>query len=96
MGIIVDNKESRLAQNFLLKSKEAIAAKIARNTVKNIDISDCAQDEAYKEAARFLIVGSVETTSPTGKTKTYKCRATVDVKGKECNFASLEVLPPEE
>ena len=96
MGNITDTKESRIAQNFLLKSKDAFAAKIARNKINSIDVSGCVLDEAYTAAARFAVVGSVETTSPTGKLKTYEYKATVDVKGKECSLASLEVLPLEE
>ena len=96
MGNITDSKESRIAQEFLLKSKKIFADRIARNKVNNIDISSCVLDETYSDAARFAVVGSVETTSPTGKLKTYEYKATVDVKGKACTVESLEVLPLEE
>ncbi len=96
MGTVIDTKESRAVQNFILKSKEAFASKVARNKVNNIDISSCAQDDAYTAGVRFAVMGSVETTSPTGKLKTYLYRASVDVNGKECKFAELNVLPPEE
>ena len=89
-------KETKHAQDFLLKSKEAFAAKIARNKVNNIDFTVFTRDEAYTEAVRFLAEGSVETTSPTGKLKTYRYNATIDVNGKDCKFASLDVLPLEE
>ena len=96
MGNITDSKESRAAQEFLLKSKKIFADQIARNKVNNVDISSCVLDESYSDAARFSVVGSVETTSPTGKLKTYEYKATVDVTGKRCSLASLEVLPLEE
>ena len=95
MGTIVDTKESRLAQNCLLKSKEAFAAKIAKNKVMDIDISGCVCDETCKEAARFNITGSVETSSPTGKPRTYRYDAVVDVNGKDCKIADLKVSPLE-
>ncbi len=96
MGNITDSKESRAAQEFVLKSKKTFSDQIARNKVNSVDISDCVLDKTYSAAARFSVVGSVETTSPTGKLKTYEYKATVDVAGKTCAFASLEVLPLEE
>ena len=96
MGTILDTKESRAVQNFLQKSKEAFNAQIVRNKVSNIDISSCILDETDPSVVRFAVMGSVETTSPTGKLKTYEYRATVDVDGKHCKFADLKVLPPEE
>ena len=96
MGTIMDSKESRAVQNFLQKSKEAFAAQITRNKVNNIDISSCVLDETVTTAVRFAVIGSVETTSPTGKLKTYQYRASVDVDGKTCKFADLKVLPLEE
>ena len=96
MGTIIDTKESRAVQAFLQKSKEAFSAQIVRNKVSNIDISSCVLDETCKDAVRFAVMGSLETTSPTGKLKTYQYRATVDVDGKNCKFADLKVLPPEE
>ena len=96
MGTIIDTKESRAVQTFLQKSKEAFAAQIARNKVKSIDISSCILDDTEPSVVRFAVVGSVETTSPTGKLKTYEYRATVDVDGKNCKFADLKVLPLEE
>ena len=96
MGNITDSKESRYAQEFLMKSKKVFDEKIARNKVNSIDVADCVLDETYAGAARFSIVGSVETTSPTGKLKTYEYKATVDVKGKDCSFVALDVLPLEE
>ena len=95
MGLIMDTKESRLAQAFLLKSKPAFAEKIERNKVKDIDILSCVCDETVTGVARFEITGSVETSSPTGKPRTYQYRALVDVAGKECTMADLKVLPLE-
>ncbi|MBQ7173188.1 MAG: hypothetical protein IJR88_03645 [Clostridia bacterium] len=93
---ITDSKESRAAQEFLMKSTKAFEAKIARGKVNNIDISVCTQDETYTALPRFQVVGSVEITSPTGKLKTYGYHATVDVNLKDCTLASLEVEKPEE
>ena len=96
MGKITDSRESRYAQEFLMKSKKLFDERIERNKVNSIDISDCVLDETYSDAARFAMVGSVETTSPTGKLKTYEYKATVDVCKKECNLVALTVLPLEE
>lgn len=96
MGNFTDSKESRCAQEFLLKSKKAFAEKIARNTVQNIDVFSCLLDEKDPAANRFTLVGSVETTSPTGKLKTYRYSASVAVNGKDCSIASLELSAPEE
>ena len=96
MGNIIDTKESRIALNFLQKSKDAFSAKIARGKINNIDVSSCVLDEAYTAAVRFAVVGSVEISSPTGKLKTYEYKATIDVTGKTCAFAALDVLPLEE
>ncbi|MBQ1862041.1 MAG: hypothetical protein II149_00865 [Clostridia bacterium] len=95
MGNITDTKESKAAQNFLLKSKDAFSEKILRNTVKDIDISECVQDETYASACRFNITGSVETESPTGKARTYLYHATVDVADKKENLVSLNITPLE-
>ncbi len=95
MGTIINTKDGRTARNFVLRSKEAFSEKIPRNTVKDIDISECVRVEDYTEAVRIAVTGSVETTSPTGKTKTYRYQASVDVNGKEASFASLEVTPLE-
>jgi hypothetical protein len=95
MGNIIDTKESIAAQNFLLKSKNAFSEKILRNTVKDIDISECVQDETCTSACRFNITGSVETESPTGKGKTYLYHATVDVADKKENLVSLNITPLE-
>ena len=93
---IIDSKEKKYVHEFILKSKKAFAEKFTRNKVDSIDVSACTPDESYTEAARFAVDGSVETVSPTGKLKTYRYRATVDVKGKECTMAFLEILPLEE
>ena len=96
MGSIANTKESRAVQDFILKSKKAFAEKFERNKVNTIDISECVPDKTYTAAVRYAVVGSVETTSPTGKLKTYMYRASVDVNGKVCGMASLEILPIEE
>ncbi|MBP5661907.1 MAG: hypothetical protein J6X30_01975 [Clostridia bacterium] len=92
----MDTKESKIAQKVVLKSKEAFALRIERNKVKNMDIASCTLDETFTAASRFVVTGSVETESPTGKAKTYTYRALVDVLGKEAALAELDVLPLEE
>lgn len=96
MNNITDSKESRAAQEFLMKSTKAFEAKIARGKVNNVDISSCVLDETYTALPRFKVVGSVEITSPTGKLKTYEYHATVDVNLRECAIASLAIEQPEE
>ncbi len=95
MAHMIDTKESRIAQDFLKGSKKAFSEKIPKNTVKDIDITECTQDESYAEAVRIKMIGSVETSSPTGKPRTYLYHATVDVAGKKASFASLEIEPIE-
>lgn len=93
MGNIVDAKAYGIAEDFVKSSKKAFAEKIARNTVKDIDVSEGKQDEAYTAAARFVLTGSVETSSPTGKPRTYGYHATVDVVGKKASLVELKVDP---
>lgn len=95
MGTIIGTKESKIALDFLKKSKAAFSEKIARNTVKDIGVSECVLDESAG-TLRFAITGSVETTSPTGKERTYLYHAKVDVDGKAAKLAALDVAPREE
>ncbi len=95
MGKIIDTKESELVQEFVKNAKEDFSEKIFRNRVVDIDVTECLQDESFTEGVRMKVTGSVETSSPTGKPRTYEYHAVVDVHGKKAEFASLEVLPLE-
>ena len=58
-------------------------------------VPECVLDESAG-TLRFAITGSVETTSPTGKERTYLYHAKVDVDGKAAKLAALDVAPREE
>ncbi|MBQ9428208.1 MAG: hypothetical protein IJU41_01540 [Clostridia bacterium] len=95
MSNVIDSKDCGRVRDFIMASETAFAAKFERNKVNNIDISSCEIDASYTAGERYAVVGSVETTSPTGKLKTYMYRAAVDVVGKKCALANLEILPLE-
>ena len=86
-------RKSKLAQKFIKNAVEDFSEKLPRNKIEDIGITNCVPDESYKDADRFLIEGSVETTSPTGKIRTYKYNAAVDVACRKCTLADLSVLP---
>ena len=95
MANITDSKESRVAQAFLKKSKDAFAQFTGKNKVVDIDIVNCLADESYTDGVRFNIFGSVETSSPTGKPRVYEYKAVVEVEEKEATFVTLSVFPME-
>ena len=69
-------------------------AKIPRDRVVKIDVTDCDEQEA-QPCARFSLSGPVSTVSPTGKDKTFSYRAVVDVREEGCTLVSLKVIPLE-
>ena len=90
-----DNDESWTAQEFLKGAKSAFAEKLPRNKILDIGVTECVPDETVIAPVRMKITGSVETTSPTGKPRTYLYHAKVDVEGKKATLAELEVKPIE-
>ncbi|MBQ3866213.1 MAG: hypothetical protein II776_04870 [Clostridia bacterium] len=95
IGKIADTKESWTAQDFLKEAKGAFAEKLPRNKILDIGVTECVPDETVTTPVRMKITGSVETTSPTGKPRTYLYHAKVDVEGKKATLAELEIKPIE-
>lgn len=76
MAKLTDEKREMKAQKFICGAKEEFKKFIPRDKIDDIGITECAEKDGV-----FQILGSVSTTSPTGKSKTFGYTAAVAVDG---------------
>ena|GEM_PF-2087044 len=74
MAMTIDEKRQQQAKLFISGAKEAFKMFIPRDTINEIAVTECVE----KDGA-FELSGPVDTTSPTGKLKTFGYTATVIV-----------------
>ena len=75
------------AQDFITGAKEGFKNRIPRDTIDSIGVTDCAEKDGI-----FIITGPVAAVSPTGKEKTYRYTAEVNVGADgECSLIKLKV-----
>ena len=82
-----DEKREIKVIKFITDSKEAFKTFIPRDKIDDVGITECKE----KNGA-FEVGGSVSTTSPTGKLKTFGYSATVNMdEDGNCSFSKLQV-----
>jgi len=88
MSKTIDEKRAKKAQKFITHAKKEFEKIIPRDKIDNVEITTCVE----KDGA-FEIIGSVGTTSPTGKEKTFGYSAVVNVDAnEECSLEKIKLL----
>ena len=84
-------KEVKLVESFICGAKNAFSEKIARIEILNVHTSKCEAGEPA--VVRYNVAGSVDTKSPTGKSKIYKYTAAIDLNKEngECALVDLKI-----
>lgn len=83
----IEEKPEIRAQEFMTAVRDEFRPFIPRDTIDEVTVSECKE----KDGA-FALVGSVGTTSPTGKLKTFRYAATVAVdENGNCTLSKLQV-----
>ena len=70
----IDKKREKTAKETITKAKDAFKHFIPRDTIQDIEITEC-----EKKDGAYELSGPVGTKSPTGKLKTFHYTATVIV-----------------
>ena len=87
MSKLTDEKREMKAKKFIMAEKEAFKKVIPRDTIRDVDVTECTE----KDGA-FEIGGSVSTLSPTEKRKTFGYTAVVNVDDEgNASLAKLKV-----
>ena len=74
------------AKKFIQNAKDAFKNEIPRDTINDIKVTGCTEKDGV-----FELVGAVGTTSPTGKSKTFRFTAAVKVEENAAALNSLQV-----
>ena len=75
------------AQKFIIDAKDEFKKQIPRDTIMNIEVTDCIEKDRI-----ISITGPVDAVSPTGKEKTYRYNAEVSVDADGvCSLVGLKV-----
>lgn len=84
----IEEKRKNKAQSFIKGAKDEFKKFIPRDKIGDVDIRECVEKDGG-----FDITGSVATTSPTGKLKTFGYSAFVEVDGEgaKCSLSKLQV-----
>ena len=84
-------EEESIVKNFIKEERDAFAKKIARDEIVEIEVFGCGTKEPA--VVRYTVSGSVDTKSPTGKSKIYKYTAEVDLNKEDgtCEIAGLKI-----
>ena len=83
----VNEQRDIKAQNYIINAKEEFKKYIPRDTIESIGVTECVEKEGL-----FEFNGPVAATSPTGKEKTFRYTASVDVNTDGvCSIVKLQV-----
>ena len=74
MAKMTDEKRELKAQKFIIGAKDEFKKFIPRDKIDDVDVKECAEKDGV-----FEMLGSISTTSPTGKSKTFGYTAAVAV-----------------
>ena len=87
MSKTIDEKREENVRQFIINAKTEFKKFIPRDTITDIEVTDCVENDGP-----FSVTGSLGVTSPPGKLKTFGYSAIVDADADgNCSLAKLHL-----
>jgi len=83
------NKDEKKVISFVTGAKKEFSDQLLRDAVKDIDITELNADA--ENESKYTAIGSAMAISPTGKNKTYRFEAVVEITDGACAFKSIKL-----